>query len=60
MNIFVYSVLLVWSTAKKSNVWINCLTRQYFCVKEAVAQCVKLSYISNIKKEIKKENLQHM
>ena len=42
MNIFVYSVLHVWPTAKKSNIWINSLTRENFCVKQAVAQCVKL------------------
>jgi hypothetical protein len=54
MNIFVYSVLHVWPKAKKSNIWTNCLTREKFCVKEAVTQCVKLCYISNIKKGIKK------
>jgi hypothetical protein len=58
MNIFFYSVLHVWPRAKKSNILVNCLTRENFCLKEAVAQCIKLSYISSIKKGIKKENLQ--
>jgi len=51
MNIFVYSVLRVWPIEKKSNIWINCLTRDKFCVKEA--QCVTVSHISSIKKGIK-------
>jgi hypothetical protein len=60
MNIFLYSILHVWPTTNKSNIWINCITRKNFWVKEAVAQCVKLSYISSIKKGIKKETFTNL